>query len=241
MVLERNYDFTVNYLGRMNLFLKKDRSRDRIGQDYTILVNMDIEHKAESGKVTKKKVNTDSFIAALEPLYKQTEQSYEVSITGGAKVLVSMKYDGERITLDAKIGERGELTEGDLSVVFRVVVPGMYPSSYDTADKRKLKDKMRRDQFKITRASDGETLSLKSYEMVNLNSDSVAEAGFTSLMSEIGAQEGKKLIFTSVSGTEVLKISSKSNEESMLWKGYTVRWESSFGKRAPSPLVIQVK
>lgn len=241
-VSERAYDFTVDPKGKTQLYFKKKRSKERAGSDYIVKVKLEVEHKDRSGKVTRKKQDTDTFYVAVEPSLEQTEQSYVVEVTGGAKVQRSMKYDGERIILDAKVVDLGSYKEGDLSVVLNVVVPAMYPSSYSSADKKKLKDKMRRDKFKITRAADATVVSLKSYEEVDLASEEVAKAGFTSLHSKMGAQEGKELTVTSLSGKEPLSISSKQGGSNMLWKGYTVHWRAGGDlKKSPSPLVIQVK
>lgn len=241
LISDRSYDFTVDYKGRTKLFFKKKRSKERVGQDYTVLVYTEVEYKDESGKVTKKKLDDDSFSVATEPQLGQTQQSYDVAVTGGAKVQVSMKHDEGRILLHAKIVDKGDLTDGELSVGFRVVVPKMYTSSYNDADKRKLRDKMRRDSFRITRAADGDVLSLKSYELADLRSDEMAGGGFTSLTSEMGAQEGKKITFTTFNGKDSLIVTSKDEQESMLWTGYTVYWKSGGEDSPSSPLVIQVK
>lgn len=253
----RNFEFGINNVGEMQIYLMNKRHKKRVGMTRTIKIDAEVLVVSESGNSSIKGLkNEEGFSTEMKPGLDHKEVKFTAKSIGDAKVEITMQYDGDRIIMDGRILDRGTLKEGKIYFVYKVSVPAMYGRTYDDADDKKLKSVMRRDKFKFTRADDRKRVSLKTYEEVDLGDDDKAKGGVTDIAVDMSSQEGNVFTFTTLDGSGVIELENKSTaKKAPLWKGYTVKWKREFTekethsdtkgrtkmKRGISPFVIRIK
>lgn len=192
----------------------------------TIKVYTEVLVEDAQGKLSSKRLKEDEgFSTELKAGFDHEEVKYQAETTGDAKVEIIIKYDRNRIILDGRILDRGTFKTEKLYLSFKVHVPAMYGATYNSADEKKIKSAMRRDRIKFTRAVDKKRVSLKSYEMVDLAADEMANGGVTEIGVSMESQEGNDFIFTTLDRTGVIDF---ENSKAPLWKGYDVKWKREF-------------
>lgn len=241
----RDFHFGVNNEGQCELHLMKSR-KERASYQKKVKIYAELVVEAEDGKRSYKRLKDDEgFATTLKPGLEHEEVTFTAETLGDAKVEVHIKYDGDRIIFDGKVLDRGKLKKGKLYFGYKVLMPEFYRSSTYGKDKGKAKAKMRRDDFKFTRAKDGKKKSLKVYEEYDLEDEEVAGGGITKLEVDMSAQEGKEFIFSTTDGKGVFELTNRSRgKKSEPWRGYYVKWyrpmEEEKGKEI-KPFVLEVK
>ena len=237
------FKFYIDDRGLGVLLLSKKGGKKYVGQDYTIKITPKLMHVNSSGERKVKRFRAASFKSEA-PKVEDVEQSYTVEATGGVKLQFDIKYEKERIILNTKVLSSGEMKREDLQLAYNVKVPAMYTKRHEGMDLKERRKLMRRDKISFIKANGGGSASIKSYEGVDLSSDDVVGDGITMWSAKIGAQEGKKLLFTTVGGDYIFNV--KTKDLAPCWEGYTVEWISpladslSAEEYAGSAFVIEV-
>jgi len=245
----RGFEFVIDHEGRCALYLLTKKTKKRIGMTRTIKIYTEVLVENTQGELSVKRLKEDTgFTTDLKPGFNHEEVKYQAETTGDAKVEVIIKYDRNRIILDGRVIDRGTLKAEKIYLSFKVRVPAMYGTTYDSADKKKIKGAMRKDRIKFTRAADKKRVSLKSYDEVDLAADEMAKGGVTDIGVAMESQEGNDFIFTTLDGTGIIDF---ENNKAPLWKGYDVKWKREFSEEVEgdeskktkgiSPLVIELK
>lgn len=219
----KDFKFYLDDRGVGVLLLSKKGKGGYVGKDYTIKVTPRLMHLNSSGEKKVKRFRVASFKSKV-PTVEDVEQSYTVEATGGVKLQFDVKYEEGRIMLNAKVLSSGEMKREDLLVGYEVKVPAMYTKRHKEMDLKERRKIMRRDKVSLIKAKGGEKVVIKSYEGVDLSSSGLAEGGVSRWSAKIGAQEGKKLIFTTVGGD--YSFDMKTKDLVPCWEGYTVHWGS---------------
>ena len=241
----RDFHFGVYNDGECALFLMKSR-KVRASMTKTVKIYPELYVENEEGERSNKRLKEhEGFLTQLEPGLDHKKVSFTAETTGDAKVEILIQYDGDKIIMDGKVLDRGQLGEGKIYFGYKVMMPSFYYAATYGKDKDKAKSVMRRDDFRFTRAIDGKRVSLKVYEKYNLGSDELAKNGITKLEVEMSAQEGKEFIFTTLDGKGVFELSNRfDGRESEPWKGYYVRWYRPMNEKKGDeikPFVIIVR
>lgn len=237
----RGFHFGVNDEAQCEIYLI-GKDRKRIGAARKIRIYPEVLVELPDGKRITKALKNDEGYDSKQKAGLDHEQIKLTAITvGQAKVEMVIKYSGNRVILDGKILERGTLEKGKLYFSYRVMVPAMYGKTY-SKDAKKEKARMRRDKVRFTRAKDKKGVSLKSYEMVNLQDEKMAKGGVLDLEVSMEAQEGRDFLFTTEGGKGALGFKNKSpKKEGKLWEGYQVSWERELDDPKAAPFVIEIK
>jgi hypothetical protein len=251
----RGFEFGIDGEGQCEIYLIASKTKQRIGRSRIIDIQAEVVIEDDQGRLTTKKLKKDSFSTDLKPGLDHEEVSFTAISVGDAKLEVTVKYERNRIILDGRILDRGSLKTGKIYLGFCVKVPAMYgKSTYAKADKKKLKGVMRGDRIRITRAVDKKRVSLKSYEVVDLQDKKIALGGVTEVKVDMDSQEGNHFVFTTLDGKGVIELTHKTPHlKAAMWKGYQVKWMREFTgvsakdgdkHKTPtgiSPLVIEMK
>lgn len=237
----RGFHFIINDEAQCELFII-DKKRKRVGQSRKVRIYPEVVVELPDGKrITKSLKNDTGYQTDQEASLKHKEVKLTSLTVGEAKVEMTISYEGNEITMDGRILDRGKLKEGKLYFSYRVAVPAMYTDTY-AKDKKKEKARMRRDKIKFYRAKDRKKVSLSSYKTVNLEDEGMADGGVTEVSVSMDGQEGRDLIFTTADGKGALTFGNKvEGHEGRLWQGYRVIWLKAMGDDQVSPLVIEVK
>jgi len=237
------FEFGLNDEGVGEIYLM-NKSRKRIGVSRKVKVMTQVIVVSENGtRIVLPIDSDDGFSTDMKAGLKHKEVKYtaRTSSKTQAEVEVHIQYKGNQLVFDAKVVDRGKIKKGELYASFKVIVPAMYGSTY-SGDDKKSKARMKKDKIKFCRAKDRKSVTLKSYEDVDLSDKDMAAGGVTELSVKMDAQEGKTFIFKTLKRGGVLQFENKkSKTKGKLWQGYVVRWERKMGDRKTSPLVIEIK
>jgi len=235
------FEFGMNNEGVGEIYLMA-KSKKRIGESRKVKILTEVIVVSAGGKRSVAAINSDEgFNTAMEPGLKHKEIKYTAKTKKGTEVEVVIRYKGNKLVWDAKVLDRGKVKQGEIYASFKVVVPAMYGKTYE-GDEKKSKARMRKDKIKFVRALDRKSVSLKSYEDVDLSADEMAKGGVTSLFVKMEAQEGRSFNFGTLDRKGVLQFENKKPKtKGKLWQGYSVRWVRKMGDEKASPLVIEVK
>ena len=239
--LRHGFEFGVNNEGECEIYLM-GKGRKRVGETRKVRIYTEVIVELPDGETVRKRLKKDvGFSTDQKPGLKHKEIQFTAECYGDAKVEIGIKYDGNEITMDGKILDRGTFKEGKMSLGFKVMVPAMYTSTY-AGDDDKSKARMRRDRIKFVRVKDQKTMKLKSYEDVDLNEDSLAGGGVTELSVSMNGMERRTFHFTTTDGKGNLAFENKTQgRKGKLWQGYVVRWEREWGDEGVAAFVIEVK
>ncbi len=238
----RGFEFGVEDEGRCLIFLRSKKERKRAGKSKTIKIYTELRFKPASGGPVKNIKLNDDFETQMQAGLNHKLVQFNVMTKSAVKVQVKIKYDANKIIMDGRILERGELEDGQLALVFKAVIPAMYSYKMSESDEAKLSSAMRRDKIRFLRAVDGKKVSLKSYEAIDLSNKNMAKGGVRKLSVSMAGQEGNVFIFTTLDGRGILKLIGKyPGKKSAMWKGYQVEWSREETNRKISPFVIELK
>lgn len=235
------FEFGVNNEGLSEIYLI-GKDRKRIGASRKVKIYTEVIVEDKNGKRSVKRLKTDEgLVTDQQPGLKHKKINYTALCTGDAKVQVSIQYSGNKITMDGKVIDRGSLKNDQLYLSYKVVMPAMYTNTYAN-NAKKEKARMKKDRIRFVRAKDGKSVSLKSYEKVNLLDEDLAKDGVTKLSVSMDGQEGRDFEFTTTTEKGTIRFENKAGKKKgRLWQGYLVKWERAMGDSKAAPFVIEVK
>lgn len=239
--IRHGFEFGVNNEGECEIYLI-GKGRKRVGATRKVRIYTEVVVEMPDGKrIVKRLKKNEGFWTDQKPGLKHKEVKFTAETYGDAEVEIFIQYNGNEITLDGRILERGDLKQGKLFITFKVLVPAMYTSTY-AGDDDKAKARMRRDRIKFIRAKDQKTIKLKSYEEVDLEDERMAKEGVTELRVSMDGMERRTFVFTTTDGKGVLGFENKTpKKKGKLWAGYVVKWQRAMGDKKAAPFVIEVK
>ncbi|MFK7910455.1 MAG: hypothetical protein AB8F34_07605 [Akkermansiaceae bacterium] len=241
----RDFHFGVATDGQCLLYLMKNR-KERASHSKMLKIYPELIVESADGKRSSKRLKEEAgFSTKVKPGLDHEEVSFTAHTTGDAKVQITIKYDDDKVILDGKVLEPGEYKDEKLYFGFKILMPAFYHSATYGNDKKKAEGKMKRDKLRIVRADNGKAEKLKIYEEYDFSSAELGKGVVTEIESDQDAQEGRKIIFTTVDGKSKFKIENKTRgRNAEPWRGFYVKWHRPFeevkGKEI-KPLVIEVK
>lgn len=242
---QRNFQFGVGTNGQCELFLMKNR-KQRASHTKTVKIYPEVVVEAANGKRYTKRLKGDEGLSTqVKPGLGHEEVTYTAETAGDAKVQVSVKYEGDRVILDGKVLDRGKLKDGKLSFCYKILMPSFYrPATYGK-DQDKAKGRMKRDRLNLTMADGKKKKKLRIYEEHDFSSADLGSGVVTEIESDQDAQEGRKIIFTTLDGKSTFLIENRyGGKKTAPWRGFYVKWQRPMDEaqgREIKPLVIEVK
>ena len=196
---------------------------------YTVKISPRILETAPGGKITAKKVITDSLETSDVATDKLRKTTYRGKVTGGASFEVTVEQERDIIYVTGRLLDPGTI-KNPLQMAISASIPVLYPGKLEPLDglsdrEKKREEKALADKLKGDRATfkwtDGKSLRLDTLEGADVTDEKLSGPGIASLELESTVFHKRKLMINAFPGT---MMTARKPEAAALLKGFELQW-----------------
>ena len=235
----RRFAFTMDPWGQGKIEGFADNGK-ALSHALQIPVTFVIEEVLPGGKITTRKIETDSIETSDKPILKQGKAKFRGKVTGGATFEANIEIDHGTLMVGGRLLDSGA-SKNPLRFGVRTVFPSAYKSAKRTEkdDAKQFAKKIKDDRILIV-WTDGKRTKLESTTKLDPESKAANGPGITDLKVEFSAYQGRGFGFKAAPQS---KIVLWARQEQEAHEGFSATWYPDPAKdpEGKSRLSIEIK
>ena len=235
----RRFTFTMDPWGQGKIEGFADNGK-ALSHSLQIPVTFVIEEVLPGGKITTRKIETDSIETSDKPILKQGKAKFRGKVTGGATFEACIEIDRGVLTVGGRLLESGT-AKNPLRFGVRTVFPSAYKNAKRTEkdDAKQFAKKIKDDRIQIV-WTDGKRTKLESTTKLDPESKATNGPGITDLKVEFSAYQGRSFGFKAAPQS---KIVLWARQEQEAHEGFSATWYPDPAKdpEGKSRLAIEIR